>query len=191
LYIETVRPKNNRKYSNKIDNTSISYVITLPSSLGISAEVINGDLLLDEVYGELSLETVNGDIDLDATAGVSKEISAESVNGELSFDIHSLKADGSFETVNGEVKITVRKELAGGIEAESVNGTVTIRLPEHASFSVDAEVGMNGSIRSDWGKSDDERRILGESLTLDVNGGGKEIQVETFNGSIKILKAKS
>jgi DUF4097 and DUF4098 domain-containing protein YvlB len=127
---------------------------------------------LDEV------ELVNGDLDLD---GIEGEVDASSVNG----DVTATGLSGAVElsAVNGDVELAVTGKV-DAIRLHSVNGAVELTVPSDASAKVSAST-VHGSIRG-TGSIKAEKGIVGSSLTSVLGKGEGRISLDTVNGDIRI-----
>jgi DUF4097 and DUF4098 domain-containing protein YvlB len=190
LMIKTVRPKDEEKFNDEIEHSSISYGISLPPEFDIKVETVNAVVVITAVYGDLLLQTVNGGITYEADKPTSGEIQAETVNGGMDIEVSALTEKCSFESVNGELSIRVTNSLKAELSAGTVNGSISLGVPESASFSFRAEVAINGDIKTDWGDGENTQFQPGETLEADVNGGGKKVYLETVNGSIEVRRTK-
>jgi DUF4097 and DUF4098 domain-containing protein YvlB len=127
---------------------------------------------LDEV------ELVNGDLDIEEMSG---EIDASSVNGDVTCE--NLSGDVQLNAVNGDVMLTVGGEF-DAIRLHSVNGTVELVVPKSANARLSAST-VHGSIRG-TGDIRAERGIVGSSLTSVLGKGEGRINLDTVNGNIRI-----
>jgi DUF4097 and DUF4098 domain-containing protein YvlB len=190
LTIKTVRPKHEEKFEDTIERSSISYAITLPPEFDIKVETVNANITATAVHGDLYLDTVNGNIKYKNDKPVSGEIQVETINGEANIDIAALMNDCSIESVNGELDIRISENMKGKISAETVNGSITLTVPESASFSLEADAAMNGDIETDWGDGKNEQTSPGGTFEKEINGGGNKVDLETVNGSIEVHAIK-
>jgi len=125
--------------------------------------------------------TVNGGIE---ATSLSANAEAHTVNGGIKL---STSGHGKAETVNGSIKASLgSSDWTGDLEFETVNGGITLELPEGTGANVSART-VNGSIETDFpltikGKFG-SKRISGT-----IGGGGRELALETVNGSIRLKK---
>jgi DUF4097 and DUF4098 domain-containing protein YvlB len=148
---------------NRIDH-SVTYRIMVPQNCNLSIETVNGEINITGTTGELKLETTNGAIEATGTSGAVRAA-----------------------TTNGSIDVELLQAQASPMSMETTNGKITLRVPASFRANVDAST-TNGSIRTDLpitinGKLDRN------SLRGQINGGGPELELETTNGSIHILKA--
>jgi len=126
--------------------------------------------------------TVNGAI---RAEGLKSDAEGRSVNGNVQVETTGI-AEGS--TVNGSVDVVMgRADWRDELEFETVNGAITLTLPASLSAEVEAET-VNGSVDSDFPLTISGRmkptRIRGT-----IGSGGRELQLKTVNGSIRLRKS--
>lgn len=145
--------------------TGVDFVIRVPRGARIDAiELVNGDVVLRDVQGEIEASSVNG------------EVSGEGLGGAI-----------DLSTVNGEVSLDVG-EGAASIRLSSVNGGVSLVLPRKIDADLEAST-VHGSIRSVEGLVVDDSRYVGSSVRGTIGRGGMKIDLGTVNGSIEIRHA--
>ena len=182
IEIRTKHPDNKWKIF-KNWNISVNYTVTVPQSVSLNLEAVNGSISVPSTTGNVKSETVNGSIKINGTRGA---IDAETVNGKINLTeiIGGVKA----ETVNGSIEIAIAEQIQGNIRAETVNGGVKLSLPSDFQGRIQAE--------STIGHIDTEFPIvvkgrvtgrISKSLKGDLNGGkGTNIKLQTLNGGIDI-----
>lgn len=127
-------------------------------------------------------KNVNGDV---TASGLIADAEASTVNGDVSVVTQGW-AEAS--TVNGSVKVTAgRADWQGSAHFSTVNGSIELTLPEGFNAEVEAST-VNGDFYSDFpltvqGKFG-PRRITGT-----IGDGGRKLELETVNGSIRINKS--
>lgn len=128
------------------------------------------------------IELVNGNLEI---RGVEGDVNASLVNGDLVAS--GLGGDLELDTVNGTLEVTLDKLRSGSdVSLESVNGRIVVVLPPGANADVKAET-VHGRIRNDFGLDEKRERYgVGRSLAGSVGSGGARIDLETVNGSIEI-----
>jgi hypothetical protein len=139
---------------------------------GVSGEIdinnINGPVTLKNVSGSMLVHTVNGDIEAvltrDARVAADKPLSFSSMSGDIDVTLPAdVKANLKMKTDQGEVYTDFEIDLT--------------RQPTRTEAAEKTEA---GKFRISFDKS-----LLGM-----VNGGGREISFNTFNGDIYIRKKK-
>ena len=151
-------------HNNVKDNdVKVAWTVKLPDGVKLGAYTVNGDISVRDAGAAVHASTVNGDVDV-ATRGVAEA-----------------------STVNGSIRAALgRADWTGTMEFSTVNGGVTLEVP--ASFNADIEAAtVNGTIETDFpitvqGKFG-SRRLKGT-----IGTGGRGLEVETVNGSIRLVK---
>ena len=121
------------------------------------------------------MKSVSGDVTATDIGGSSQ---AESVSGDVS--LNSVAGEGSGKTVSGDVTISL---VDGPVSAESVSGGIELVEPANAGLDLDAST-FSGRIRSDFEMA--VREVSHKHYSGDVNGGGKNVRLRTFSGSINL-----
>jgi len=164
LSIETKYAKQDNSHRNKNNNSSVEYKLSVPN-----------DVALDQI------ELVNGDLTI---RGVTGELDAELVNGELTSD--GMTANTEVELVNGDMEITFQSlDHADKIKLESVNGDIIVRLPSDANFNVDAET-VSGRISNEFGIEVNKGRYVGSDMKGMIGNGSVSLSMENVNGRIQL-----
>ncbi|MDH4337033.1 MAG: DUF4097 domain-containing protein [Candidatus Krumholzibacteria bacterium] len=144
-------------------NAGVEFTIRVPRGTRIDeVELVNGDLQLDGIEGEVDASSVNGDV---TATHLSGAVALSAVNGDVELD------------VTGAVD---------SIRLQSVNGTVELTLPRNASARVSAST-VHGSIRG-TGEIKADRGIVGSSLSSVLGKGEGTIKLDTVNGNIRIYQ---
>ncbi len=126
--------------------------------------------------------TVNGSVDAD---GIGGDVDAHTVNGGIRV---SAKGLAQAETVNGSIKATLgRGDGAERLDFKTVNGSIAVDLPGNANADVRAAT-VNGDIESDFPLTV-KGRLTSRSLSGTLGAGGRALNMETVNGSIRLKKS--
>ncbi|MCI0414025.1 DUF4097 family beta strand repeat-containing protein [bacterium] len=163
LSIDTKYPR-----GRKEANVSVTYELTVPKHAVLDAiHTVNGGIEISGVEGEIKINTVNG-----------------------SAEIEGSKSTVDAETVNGRITATwLDFPKQGDVSMRTVNGGLKLHLPNNANADVKAS-SMNGTIRTDFPITV-QGRFVSRSLSGKIGEGGTNIDLETINGSIDILKTKN
>jgi DUF4097 and DUF4098 domain-containing protein YvlB len=149
--------------STRDNDTNVDFTVKVPAGARFVGRTVNGGIEATGLPGDAEAYTVNGGVRLEA-AGVARG-----------------------ETVNGGIRASLgRADWTGELKLTTVNGGIRLDLPEGTNASVKAET-VNGSITTDFpltvtGKIS-RRRLNGQ-----IGSGGRELELETVNGSIDIKK---
>ncbi|MDG1732729.1 MAG: hypothetical protein P8H39_07100 [Thalassotalea sp.] len=166
ISVETDYSRNDSGWSNNGSSGTVDYTVMVPANIDLrDIELVNGSLNIVNVSGELNADVVNGSVE---ASGMSSDVEVDSVNGavELSFADSAKNLDISVDTVNGSIRLY---------------------LPEDFGAQVEVSTG-NGSIKTDYGLSGTKGAYYGTDLTGSFGDGSSEIELESVNGSVKILK---
>jgi len=128
------------------------------------------------------IKLVNGNLDLE---GVNGEVRVSCVNGRLS--ARKLGGRAELSTVNGKLEASLDR-LASPVDVSSVNASVLLTLPSDAKADVEAST-VSGSISNDFGIRVSKHRWVGNDLNGELGGGGTSVHVSNVNGRIEIRHA--
>ncbi len=162
-----------------IQSTNITVQVPVQTSLKL--KTVNG--------GRISVEGVSGDVEADNTNGsvvitdVSGSVVASSTNGkvQVSLDKVTPNKSMSFSSLNGTVDVTLPGDTKANLRMRTDNGEIW------SDFDVKVEGGHPPRVDD---QSDRGHRHIRIDRTVygSINGGGPEIQLVTFNGSIYLRK---
>ncbi|HEX9729047.1 MAG TPA: DUF4097 family beta strand repeat-containing protein [Gemmatimonadales bacterium] len=151
-------------HNNTRDNdVSVNWTIHVPAGVTFHGVTVNGDVYVEEIESDTYARTVNGDIEV-STTGVAEA-----------------------STVNGGIRARMgRADWQGSIDFSTVNGSITVEVPDGFHAEVDART-VNGDFETDFpitvrGRFN-RRRFSGV-----IGDGGRQLRLETVNGSVRILK---
>ena len=143
----------------------VDFTVRLPANVRLGASTMVGDLRVSGGRAPLVLHTVSGEVDAVTTQG---PVQATSMNGGV-----RVRMDAFGDT--------------GAVSLTTVNGSVTAELPPWLDAQVRAKT-INGSIATDYALT-----VNGKFMSHDMEGtlgrGGREVRLETVNGSIHLHKA--
>lgn len=140
----------------------VDFVVRVPAGVRFVGKTVNGGIDARGLKSDADVKTVNGRIDL-STTGV-----------------------GSAETVNGSIDASVGASTwTGVLDFNTVNGSIVLRLPKNTSTNLRAEM-LNGHFDSEFpvtvqSFSGRKRRVVGV-----IGSGGRDLELETVNGSIDL-----
>lgn len=169
IEIESILPKQGRVFQwflfGRASAAEISYQITLPASVAVDAETVNGRLSASRRTGDLVLSTVNGAVKVEGQDGPLK---VNTVNGSVEVTFAGAMRQASLETVNGSVTVTCAKDSSIRCALQTTNGRIQSEFP----------VTLEGK----WGPKEARGSI---------NGGRESLAVETVNGDVRLFVADS
>lgn len=156
-------------------------------------------VVLESVNGEIHLEDARGDMEITGVAGMvtilncSGDLYAESVGGDLTLEGIS-SSDVEVGTVGGSLRFEGSIQDGGMYNFGSHGGSIWLYLPEGINAEVDA-VTLAGEIEVDYpgapGRPSSRGGIPGlkqKEMSFDLGTGSAQIEVETFAGTIHILR---
>jgi Putative adhesin len=144
---------------------SVNLEIRLPSSVGIDASSVSGNVEITGAEGDVRASSVSGDLKLEQLRASSVE--ARTVSGEISTSIESLTERGplSFKTVSGDVKLRLPRNLDADLSMSSVSG----------QLDSDFQMTLGGGGRMN------RRRIEAR-----IGRGGRELEITTVSGDVRL-----
>jgi DUF4097 and DUF4098 domain-containing protein YvlB len=148
-------------------STSVEYTLTVPRNAR-----------LDEI------KLINGNLDVN---GVTGEVRASCINGKLT--ARGLAGQVKLATINGPLEATFDHLPAVSMELTSVNGPLEVTVPSDAKASIEATT-ISGGIDNDFGLRTNNHRYVGHDLRGELGGGGAEIRLSNINGPIHLNHAK-
>jgi Putative adhesin len=126
--------------------------------------------------------TVNGDVSAEA---LEEDVEAYTVNGGVRV---ATRGNARAQTVNGSITAALgRADWRGSVSFETVNGGITLELPDDLNADVKGET-VNGSIETDFPLAV-KGKFSSRRLSGTIGSGGRELRLETVNGSIRLKKA--
>ncbi len=149
-------------HMNTHDNdVQVDFHAQVPAGIAFAGHNVNGDVEASDLAARVDAATVNGGVRISTTAG---DASATTVNGSVTAEVRG-QGDGrlNFKTVNGSVTVTLPKSLNADLEAHTVNGSIETDYP----------ITVQGRLTP--------RRLEGR-----IGQGGRDLRLETVNGSIRI-----
>jgi hypothetical protein len=143
----------------------VDFTVRLPANVRLGASTMVGDVRVSGGRGPLVLHTVSGEVDAATSQG---PVTAHSMNGSV-----RVRVDAFGDT--------------GAVSLKTVNGSVTAELPSWLDAQVSAKT-INGSITTDY-PLPVNGKFMGHDIEGTLGRGGREVRLETVNGSIRLNKA--
>jgi hypothetical protein len=152
--------------SNTRDNdTVVHFDVRVPSGVRFVGRTVNGEVTGESLRSDAEAHSVNGSVRLTTTG----------------------RALAS--TVNGSVSVTMgRADWPNGASFTTVNGGITLILPSALDADVRAEM-QNGDLTSEFPMSITGGTVSPRRLRGTIGNGGRELELSTVNGSIRLLRA--
>jgi DUF4097 and DUF4098 domain-containing protein YvlB len=174
--------KNNKVNVNSSSHRqSINLTIKVPQQFALKVSTINnGDIVIDNVTGELEINNVNGDITMTNIAGSAV---ANTVNGIIKANFKSVTdSPMAFTTLNGNIDITFPATVKMNAKVKSDRGEV------YSDFDMDIDKSAPKGVRSS--QNGMYKVSIDEWIQGKINGGGSEVMMKNMHGNIYIRKAK-
>jgi DUF4097 and DUF4098 domain-containing protein YvlB len=160
--------KENGYHQNK-QGAKVDYQVWLPADANLSdIKLINGNLIIRDISGKVDAQVVNGSIKASGLSGNSR---ISSVNGSVDV-LYSLNATN-----------------VNNIDVETVNGSIKLYLPESINAAITADT-MHGSINTEFDLEAKKNSFFGRNLRGKIGKGGKQVNLDSVNGNIKVLKSE-
>ena len=165
-------------------SVKVRFTVRIPAGVRVGAGTVNGEMRVRDVSSDVRASTVNGRVEVRNVGG---EVRATTVNGGV--DVTTRNGPVEATTVNGSVNVRMTAlGREGDMRFHTVNGDVTVETPS----SLDARVSLStlhGSISSEY-PVQLSGRFGPRRASGTIGKGGREIDMETVNGSIELRKAR-
>ncbi|MBC7933486.1 MAG: DUF4097 family beta strand repeat protein [Rubrivivax sp.] len=152
-------------HMNVRDNdTNVNFRVRVPAGVRFAGRTVNGKVEAERLTADVEATTVNGSISV-STSGLAR---AKTVNGSIT-------------------AVMGRADWSEGLEFKTVNGGIELSFPATLNAEVDAKT-LNGDITSDFPLTV-TGRFSKRRMTGTIGGGGRDLRLETVNGSVQIRRA--
>lgn len=154
--------------------------LTVPVDTSLRLHTLSGAIDVDGVHGEVEVHTLNGHVTLSHISGT---VTADSQNGPIKVDMDSVNQSKplAFSTFNGVVDLTFPPDLKANLTVKTNHGAV---------YS-DFEVTLGGSRAITEKNGNGQFRIrMDNTIRGSIDGGGVDLTIRSFNGSVYIRKKK-
>ena len=169
----------------EVSATTVRGDIVVKGGTGfVTARSIEGEVMVEAARGRINVASVNERIRITGSSG---DIVAETTNGDISLtDVEAKSVEAG--TVNGN--LTFQGSVnSGRYRFTTHNGNITLNVPETASATFSVRT-YQGSFRTNLplkGASPADAR-RGRRVTFTLGSGSAEVELETFNGTIRIQR---
>ncbi|MGH9487261.1 MAG: hypothetical protein ACRD04_06675 [Terriglobales bacterium] len=158
-------------------------VIQVPVHSSLRLTAVSGLVEVVGVTGDISAENTNGAIRLE---NVSGSVVASAVNGTITASIAHLDETkpSSFSSMNGVINVTLPPSAHADLSLKTVEGSIYMdngfNFQQTPVPGPESARGNNGMFRI----------RVNRTVAGTLNGGGPQIRVQNFNGSIYIHKGQ-
>jgi hypothetical protein len=147
-------------------DANITFTSRVPQGVKVEANTVNGSVNIRDAGGEVLANTVNGSVKTSTSVG---PVRIRTVNGSIHASIDSLPSG------------------SGDVSLKTVNGSVTAELPGSLNANVDLST-VNGRFVSDF-PATVTGKIDPRHLRATIGTGGRQLKIETVNGSVSLKKS--
>ena len=162
----------------------VRFTVRVPAGVRLGAGTVNGEMRVRDLTSQVRAATVNGRVEVRNVGG---EVRASTVNGSV--DVSTRNGPVEATTVNGSIDVRMSSLSGDGdMKFATVNGNVTVETP--GSLNARVRMGtLHGSISSDY-PVQISGRFGPRRAEGTIGRGGREIEMETVNGSIELRRAR-
>jgi hypothetical protein len=178
---------NRVKISSDRPNRSITFMIEAPTRTNLKLQTVNGgEIVVDNVEGDLDVSNVNGGITL---TGVAGSVTAGTTNGSVRATLTRVTAERqmAFTSLNGTVDVTLPPTTKANLRLRSDNGDVYSDFDVQLSPSAPL---IRENSQESRGRNGRYRISRNRSIVGAINGGGPEFELRTFNSNVYVRKGK-
>lgn len=154
-------PGDGGRLSSKNNDVSVSFTVQVPAGVRFIGTTVNGEIEAGNLEADVVATTVNGGVKV-STSGLVKAT-----------------------TVNGSIHASMgRADWNGTLSFNTVNGSITVSLPPGVNTEVSAAT-VNGGMKTDFPLTITGRFSM-KNMHGTIGSGGRELEIETVNGSIHL-----
>jgi hypothetical protein len=147
------------------NDVNVDFTVRVPQGVRFIGRNVNGGVEARSIASDVEAYTVNGGININA-AGKAQ---ANTVNGSINASL-------------GDANWT------NTIEFKTVNGSITLDLPAQTNTELEAET-VNGDISTDFPMTV-QGRFGRRHVSGTIGSGGRQLQLATVNGDIRVRRAQ-
>jgi hypothetical protein len=185
IEIRAHEPRASREFVGigNVQSASVSFVVSVPRTLTLSAQTGDGSISLDDVGGTINLRSGDGSI---RATGVAGDVTAQTEDGSVHVEgtLAALRA----ETGDGSVVVEARdgSTMKSDWDISTRDGSIVFRVPGTFDADIDA-TSRDGSVRGELtGLEHDETEDGRESLKGRLGSGGHRVTLRSGDGSIRV-----
>ena len=176
---------NRIKVSSDNPNRTVNFEIEAPSRSNLKLSTVNGgEILVENIEGDLDVSNTNGGITLNNVGG---SVNAGTTNGAVRASLTRVTAarEMSFTSLNGAVDVTLPPATKANLRLRSDHGDV------YSDFDVQLAASSSTPTVQETRSSNGRYRInRNRAIVGAINGGGPEFELRTFNSNVYVRKGK-
>jgi hypothetical protein len=163
------------------NDTRVDFTVRVPAGLVLRAGTVSGDLIAEDLEGDLELHSVSGDASL--TTGRGERVTVETVSGHVEImDVRAPEVYGN--TVSGNVTFRGPVLDKGSYEFTTTSGDISVGLPREPNAVLSAAT-FSGRFTSDMPVSQASGRRR-HRVSATWGTGSARLDIESLSGDIRI-----
>jgi DUF4097 and DUF4098 domain-containing protein YvlB len=152
----------------------------------VSGKSIEGEVHVERTRGRVAVSSVNDAVSVTETSG---DVLAETTNGRVALrNIESRNVEAT--TVNGNITYEGSAAPGGSYRLSTHNGSIIVAVPETAGAAFAVRT-YRGAMRTNLPLSGSGDVSRGRRVTFTLGDGGAAFELESFGGTIRLLKPGS
>lgn len=168
--------------SSGFPHRALGLAISVPVRTDLKLKAVNGGgITVEQVQGDIEVDNTNGPVTLNSVSG---SVVAHALNSEVKAVLTEVDPGKpmSFSSLNGDIDVMMPANVKANLSMQSFKGEI------YSDFEIKLAPQEGG--KADWKRKGGKSVMkLDQSTKGTINGGGAEIQLKTFNGSIYIRKS--
>ena len=175
---------NRIKVSSDSPNRSLTFEIEAPARTNLKLSTVNGgEILVENIEGDLEVSNVNGSVTLNGVAG---SVVAGATNGSVRATLTRVTdaREMAFTSLNGTVDVTLPPTTKANLRLQSDHGDV------YSDFDVQLAPSSTPVIQESRSSNGRYRISRNRSIVGTINGGGPEFELRTFNSNVYVRKGR-
>ena len=161
----------------------VEITVKAPHTTSLNLKTVNdGDILVEDIEGEIEANNINGGVQL---LNVSGSVVAHALNEDLIVKFKKVDPDKpmSFTSLNGDVDITLPANTKANVTMKSDNGEI------FSDFDINLKPSSTSRVEEDNRQKGGKYILkIDKNLYGTINGGGPEYVFKTFNGDVLIRR---
>lgn len=169
--------KGDRYYGYQVN---FDFELKVPYQTDLYLKTINdGEIKIENISGDYDIDNINGGIEMRGIAGSGR---AYALNGEVNVFFNKNPVDDSyFGSLNGDIEITFQPNLSANFQLKTFNGEVFTDFPvTYLANSTPIQERHKGKYVYKYDRA----------FGVRVGDGGAKIELDAFNGDIRIIKSE-